>query len=136
MGGPDWALLMSTIETFIAEVRSSPKVAAAIAADSKWAEQVDGIGTALHALWQLGDTDAQALELCDEAYRIMQTPIPLKQRFLGILDVLVAASKAFDPGAWGRGGGVGGENVKSVRIVRVGSHLSSMEEADERTPPG
>jgi hypothetical protein len=89
------------IDAFIAEIAASQQCAEAVAGDAAWAKHLEDIEQGLRALWRLGDGDSRAIELFDEACRIIQSDDRMKLRMLGIQDVLVRASQTFDPAAWG-----------------------------------
>jgi hypothetical protein len=96
------------IDRFIAEITASKKYAEAAATDAILRQHVDDIEKGLRGLWRLGDEDARALDLSDEALRIIQSDDPMKVRLLAIQKIAVRASKIFDPVAWG---GVVGQQI-------------------------
>lgn len=96
------------IDRFIAEIKASKKYAEAAATDAILRQHVDDMEKVLRGLWRLGDEDVRALDLSDEALRIIQSDEPMKARLLEIQNILVRGSQIFDPVAWG---GVVGQQI-------------------------
>jgi hypothetical protein len=96
------------IDRFIVEIAASKKFAEAAATDTIWTQRLDDMEKALRSLWRLGDEDVRALDLSDEALRIIQSDEPMKARLLAIHKILVRGSQIFDPVAWG---GVVGQQI-------------------------
>jgi hypothetical protein len=92
---------MTVIDDFIAEIKAAPKFAAAAASNPTWIETVEGLKVALRGLSLLADDDVRALDMYDRATAIISSDAAVGQRVLAVHDILVEASWAFDPGAWG-----------------------------------
>jgi hypothetical protein len=92
---------LEIIEAFIEEIAATPEFRAASKTNHALNDHLDSSAAALRALYRLSENNGDALEQCDRAIATITSQRPMKHRLLAIVEVLISASKLFDPAAWG-----------------------------------